>query len=284
MANQSPIGKASVLKFRDGKAEKTDDLVVREEPLEIRLRFGQKDNRKEKALAVTMRTPGNDFELALGFLITEGIITVPGQVASVRYCLQTEPESEGNVVNVDLHPEVEWDPNSLERNFFANSSCGICGKASLENIGVRCEPVSADIRLSSEILLSLSARTRENQVVFSATGGLHAAAIFDKNGNLLMVREDVGRHNALDKLIGALISGSKNEISQGILFCSGRAGFEIVQKAAVAGFPFVACVGAPTDLAIRLAETQGLTLIGFLSKSGMNVYSHSERIQNPASD
>jgi len=254
--------RARVVAVNDGvRSERTDSLAT-EEPLEIRV---QGPGREQVQVAVTMRTPGGDFELAVGFLFTEGLIA-PGDVKRVAYCDNLPGEDQRyNVVSVTL--ERPFDAERLRRNFYANSSCGVCGKAALEDIEVRCEPVAPGPEVDLGLLVSLPDRLREAQAVFERTGGLHAAGLFDPAGAPLAVREDVGRHNA-----GRLPADGT------ILQVSGRASFEIVQKAAVAGIPIVSAVSAPSSLAVEAAERFGMTLVGFVRDGRANVYSHAERV------
>jgi FdhD protein len=227
-------------------------------------------------VAVTMRTPGGDFELAVGFLFTEGLIQ-PGDVKRVAYCDDLPGEDQRyNVVSVRL--ERPFDGERLQRNFYATSSCGICGKASLDDIEVRCEPVSTGPAVSSDLLASLPERLRSGQTVFDRTGGLHAAGLFTAAGELVSIREDVGRHNAVDKVIGEQLLAGHLPLAGHILQVSGRVSFEIVQKAAVAGIPIVSAVSAPTSLAVEAGERFGMTIIGFVRDGRLNVYTGSARV------
>jgi FdhD protein len=256
------------------------DALVVEEPLEIRLVF---PNMEEPVpISVTMRTPGNDFELAAGFLFTEGILKSPEAIHRITYC--TDPEVDGeqqyNIVNVFLRSETSFDPAQLQRHFYTTSSCGICGKASLEAIRVRgVPPIKADWTVDASIIHRLGERLREAQDVFEKTGGLHAAGWFNPRGELLAVREDVGRHNAVDKLLGYAFLERKCPLSDAILMVSGRASFEIMQKAAVAGVPVVVAVSAPSSLAREVAREFGMTLIGFARDNRFNIYAGRERIR-----
>jgi FdhD protein len=251
-----------------------DSLAV-EEPLEIRLGLNVEGRREHRSVSITMRTPGHDIELAVGFLFTEGILTAPDQIAGVRSC------GAGNVVRVDLKRGMEVDLARLERHFYTSSSCGVCGKTSLEAVLVNCP---ARLReawpvVDAATVQQLPDALRQAQTVFDRTGGLHASALFDPNGVLLCVREDVGRHNALDKLIGAMFNAGRTPLGETILIVSGRASFELVQKAAVAGIPILAAVGAPSSLAVDLAREQGMTLLGFVRADRFNIYTGAERIQ-----
>lgn len=274
-----PVSNILVRRYQAGTWSGPDDILVVEEPLEIRLGYGPLDARKEMRLSVTMRTPGQDEELALGFIYTEGIITSPSQVLRVEHCGNVKEEERGNVVRVELHPGVELDPSRWQRNFYTTSSCGVCGKTSIEAVHAQCPRlISPWGPVDPAVLTSLPDRMREAQVVFKHTGGIHAAALFDREGKLLVVREDVGRHNAVDKVVGALLlsqgtSARPLEIDGHQLLVSGRAGFELVQKCVVAGLPLMAAIGAPSSLAVRLARDSGLTLIGFLGGQRFNIYS-----------
>ncbi len=276
-----PVTHSKILRFREGKLLPEEDLLVAEEPLEIRIQIGPEPDRQERRLSVTMRTPGHDLELVTGFLLTEGILSDPSALLQVRHCETVEREEErGNVVKAILSADVQWDPTQMERNFYTTSSCGVCGKSSLEAVRVRsCHPLTPNAPLvTAATLLGLSASALEGQTVFRHTGGIHAAALFDAQGKLLLMREDVGRHNAVDKVIGAMAMQGHFPLSNSILFVSGRAGFELVQKAAVAGIPIMAAVGAPSSLAVSLAQDSGITLVGFLREGRFNVYSGEERI------
>ena len=260
----------------DGR-RRTADALATEEPMEIRV---DAPGMEQRAVAVTMRTPGNDFELAVGFLHTEGLIAASGDVAGVRYCDVPRAEQQYNVVTVALNRPYSAD--LVQRNFYATSSCGVCGKASLDAISVRCERVAEGPALAEAVVVELPDRLRGAQPVFDRTGGLHAAGLFDPDGTLLELREDVGRHNAVDKLVGhALLSGAL-PLRERVLMVSGRLSFEIVQKAAVAGIPIVCAVSAPSSLAVDAGRRFGMTLVGFLRGSRFNIYTHPERITGAA--
>ncbi|QIA27366.1 formate dehydrogenase accessory sulfurtransferase FdhD [Thermaerobacter sp. PB12/4term] len=274
-----------VQRWQQGRCRWADDVLVTEEPLEIRLRPAGQD--EPVRVAVTMRTPGHDFELAGGFLFTEGLLDDPHQIAAITYC--TDPGVDGdqqyNIVNVWLRPGVTVEPRTLQRNFYTTSSCGVCGKASLEAIHSRgaCvlpQPRAAMVR--PEVLATLGETLRRQQALFDRTGGLHAAALFDLDGRLLALREDVGRHNATDKLIGHFFLQGRTPLADTILMVSGRASFEIVQKAVVAGIPVVVAVSAPSSLACDAAREFGLTLIGFARGDRFNVYTGAARVGHPA--
>jgi FdhD protein len=227
------------------------------------------------SVAVTMRTPGNDFELAVGFLWTEGLLRSPADLLSVKYCEVPADEQHYNVVTVRLSL-----PFALEshRNFYATSSCGVCGKASLDQVHVQCSGVAPGPIVRRTLILGLPDSLRQSQRVFEQTGGLHASGLFDPDGRVVAVREDVGRHNAVDKLVGMAVLGKEVPLSNNVLMVSGRVSFEIVQKAAMAGVPIVCAVSAPSSLAVEAAEDLGVTVVGFLRGRRFNVYSHAERI------
>jgi FdhD protein len=254
------------------------DVLTVEEPLEIRLGYEVGGRRVHVPLSITMRTPGHDDELALGFLFTEDILAAREQVASVHGCRAS------NVVRVDLRPGVDVDLTRLERHFYTTSSCGVCGKASLEAIRVRARHrlLAGYPAVEAGVIHRLPETLREAQTVFARTGGLHAAALVDAQGRLLDLREDVGRHNALDKLIGSQLLAGRTPLLQDVLLVSGRASFELVQKAAVAGIPILAAVGAPSSLAVSLAQEHGLTILGFVRQDRFNIYSGAERIHPSA--
>jgi FdhD protein len=254
-----------------------NDAVATEEPLEIRVAA---PDGGTVPISVTMRTPGSDFELAAGFLFGEGLIEGGDAIRSVRYCVERRVEAQQfNAVSVELVPEARIDPERFRRHFYTTSSCGVCGKASIEAvIGPVCSPVERRLSISPELLLSLPERFRSAQRIFQRTGGLHAAALFSAQGTLLDLREDVGRHNAMDKLIGAAVLRGAIPFGPRVLLVSGRLSFELVQKAARAGVELLAGVSAPSSLAVELAEDAGITLVGFLREEGFNIYSAPERI------
>jgi FdhD protein len=268
-----------VLEVRGEDAIRRDDAVAAEEPLEIRVVTEVGGRRRRHSVAVTMRTPGNDFELAVGFLCGEGLVRRREEIWRVGYCDSGAESEARNVVEVHLDPGVDVDLERLTRHVFTSSSCGVCGKASLEAVRVVCprKPLG-ELRLEPALLLRLPAALGEAQPVFGRTGGLHAAGLFDDSGRLLELCEDVGRHNAVDKVVGALLLGDSLPAGDRILLVSGRASFELVQKAAIAGIPVLAAVGAPSSLAVELASEQGMTLIGFLRDGRFNVYAGSERM------
>ena len=263
-APERSVELTQVTEWEDGRARKVQDSLAAEEPLEIRV--------GGVPLTVTMRTPGNDLELAAGFLLTEGIIESHDQIAGLR--VKTPDNGlRSNVVEVELK-DSEFDPEQLQRNFYAASSCGICGKASIEAIRVRgLRAPNSDFRVDPEMLCRLPEALRSEQAVFSRTGGLHAAALFDGEGQLIALREDIGRHNAVDKIAGWALLEKRLPLSQHVMLVSGRGGFEIVQKALAAGIPILASVSAPSSLAVKLARELGLTLIGFLRGRRFVIYS-----------
>ena len=263
-----------VIAVRGGQAVVRPDTIAGEEPMEIRA-IGPRQ-AAAMSVAVTMRTPGHDAELAVGFLVTEGLIrpddvirTSVGDVATV-----SRPENE-----ITVHLARALDPAAVStRNFVATASCGICGKASLDQVAVRCDPLGPGPIVTPTVLIGLPETLRSAQALFEATGGLHAAGLFDPSGRLLRLREDVGRHNALDKLVGAAALAGELPLRDRVLLVSGRVSFEIVQKAAVAGIPIVAAISAPTDLAVDAARRLAMTLVGFLRGPGFNVYAGEERV------
>ncbi len=258
-------------RIAENSRETRFDSLVAEEPLEIRI-----DGR---SLAVTMRTPGNDFELATGFLLTEGLITGGSDVGTVSYC-PGQDKQEFNVLDVVLAPGVASPPPQATRPFVTTSSCGLCGKSSINTVRSRSryDVAGDDLRVPADVLCALPGRLREAQRVFDRTGGLHAAGLFDSTGRLVCLREDVGRHNAFDKVIGWAAMGGRLPLRGHLILASGRASFELVQKALMAGLPLLAAVSAPSNLAADLAEESGMTLVGFLRGDTMNVYTGAERV------
>ena len=270
--------KARVRVVEDGRARVKSDYLATEEPMEIRLITG--DGRQ--TVAVTMRTPGADFELAAGFLYGEGIISSRDEVKKISYCVDADVDAEQryNIVNVELRGTREYDLRSLERHFYTTSACGVCGKASLEQLELRgCPVVGPGPEVSAETIYALPEKLREAQGLFEATGGLHAAALFDAGGNLLALREDVGRHNATDKLVGWALLEGKLPLSENVVVVSGRSSFEILQKCLTAGVPIVCAVSAPSSLAVDVAREFGMTLVGFLRGHRFNVYAGFDRIR-----
>ncbi|TNM31561.1 formate dehydrogenase accessory sulfurtransferase FdhD [Streptomyces sedi] len=265
-----------VIRVRDGAVSARADTLVGEEPLEIRV--------NGRRLAVTMRTPGDDFALATGFLVSEGVLADPAELARIAYCAGAEgPDGANtyNVVDVRLADGVPGPDVSLDRRVFTNSSCGLCGRVSLDTVRTTARwplPLPPGPRLDPAVLSELPDRLREAQRVFARTGGLHAAALCTADGALLDVREDVGRHNAVDKIVGHALTSGSLPLSGTVLLVSGRASFELVQKAVLAGIPTLAAVSAPSSLAVDLAAETGMTLVGFLRGASMNVYSGAERL------
>jgi FdhD protein len=269
-----------------------DSLAI-EEPLEIQLNYGPPDSRKTRSISVTMRTPGDDFDLAAGFLMTEGVIRDANDIEQITYAGDfsgddaQSPEaidvlkfgSKQNIVRVDLAAAIPVNMGSLQRNFYTTSSCGICGKASLLALRAVCPPRAANnFRIDAQLLYRLPERLRASQGVFDRTGGLHGAGLFDSTGNLLALHEDVGRHNAVDKLIGSEFLADRTPLRDRLLLLSGRASFELLQKALMGGLPMVAAVGAPSSLAVKVAREFDITLVGFLRDDRFNIYHGSERI------
>jgi FdhD protein len=287
---------ANVTRFEAGEPHIKSDILAVEEPLEIQLGYGPIDDRRVKSVSVTMRTPGNDFDLVAGFLLTEGIVADSVEIDRISYvqgradALPEQPEQtpgdlilpyqpEHNVVRVDLAPDVVVSMANLERNFYTTSSCGICGKASLLALRTVCPPrASNNLTVSADLLTSLPDRLRDAQQVFDKTGGLHAAGLFDSDGNLQAIREDVGRHNAVDKLFGSAFLADRTPLRGHLLFLSGRASFELLQKALMGGVSMVVSVGAPSSLAVQVAREFDISLIGFLRGDRFNVYHGAERV------
>jgi FdhD protein len=263
----------TITKVSASDAVTANDILAVEEPLEVRVKYGA----TEQNISVTMRTPGNDEELAVGFLFTEGVIKQGGDVASAAVVKE-------NTVVVTLADRVEPVLGNAERNFYTTSSCGVCGKASIDAVKVACNVEDVypydSLKCTPDLIYSLPEILRKQQAVFEQTGGLHACALFNMQGSLLLLREDVGRHNALDKLIGAALNNKMVPLSEHILILSGRASFELVQKAAMAGIKMIAAVGAPSSLAVQMAEEWNMTLIGFLRGQKFNIYSGAQRIVN----
>jgi FdhD protein len=263
-----------VLKLSHQGERSRPDALAAEEPLELRI--------DGKAVAVTMRTPGNDVELAHGFLLTEGVIKDREDVSAARYCAGTGPDGRNtyNVLEVSLSPGVAPPDVGVERNFYTTSSCGVCGKAALDAVKLRSRyaPAADDCAVSVDVLTTLPDKLRAAQKVFDSTGGLHGAGLFTTDGELLVAREDVGRHNAVDKVMGWAVQSGLIPLRGCVLMVSGRASFELVQKAAMAGVPILSAVSAPSSLAAELADEQGMTLIGFLRGDSMNVYTGAQRV------
>jgi FdhD protein len=274
----SPTKTMRVAQYRDGAMRRRKDTLAVEEPLEIRVAWKDGGKKRVEAIAVTMRTPGHDFDLVAGFLHGEGIVSQAGDLTELTYCRGDE-QQEYNIVEARLTPGVEFDLERLRRNVFTSSSCGVCGKASLEAVeAVGCALLTDSFRISGELIPQLPDFLMEGQGVFARTGGLHAAGLFDTNGKAGALREDVGRHNAVDKVLGHTVLQKGMPVSDRVLVVSGRSSFEIVQKAVMARVPMIVAVGAPSSLAVDLATRFGQTLIGFARGGGFNVYTGSERV------
>jgi FdhD protein len=276
-ARRSSKTRTRVRVVEDGKMRVRPDTLATEEPMEIRLITGG----ERQTVAVTMRTPGADFELAAGFLYGEGIVKSSDDIAKISYCVDSDLDAaqQYNIVNVELRGGREYDLRPLERHFYTSSACGVCGKASLEQLELRgCPLALPGPEVTPETLYSLPAKLREAQGLFDATGGLHAAALFDAEGNLVTLREDVGRHNATDKLVGWALLENRLPLSGHLVMVSGRSSFEILQKCLTAGVPFVCAISAPSSLAVDVAREFGMTLVGFLRERRFNVYAGKERV------
>ncbi len=271
-----------LLVINGSRAQRRSDTLATEEPMEIRLLAGS----AKRTVAVTMRTPGNDFELSVGFLFGEGVLHSREEVRTISYCLDPELDADQqyNIVNVSLRDEHLPELQSLERHFFTTSACGVCGKASLEALHLRgCPVISPGPQVAPGLLASLPDKLRGAQGIFQATGGLHAAALFDTDGNTVALREDVGRHNAMDKLVGwALLEGCL-PLKNHVVMVSGRASFELLQKSLMAGIPIFCAVSAPSSLAVDVAREFGITLVGFLRGERFNIYAGVERVHLPDS-
>ncbi len=256
------------------------DYLAVEEPLEIQLSMGPAEAREQRSISITMRTPGHDAELALGFLYTEGILKQASDVLRVAHLPSFDPSAAENRIQVELSENAQPEVDRLERHFYTSSSCGVCGKTSIEALAMVRKPVipAAAPKVSADLLLRLPELQRQQQEVFASTGGLHAAALFDAQGQLKLIREDVGRHNALDKLIGAAFRNGLLPLHDHLLLLSGRASFELIQKALMAEIPIIAAVGAPSSLAVQLAEEYGISLAGFVRNGQFNLYCGRERL------
>jgi len=278
IGNASPTRVVQVSRHRGGQVQRDKDSLSVEEPLEIRVAWGNLEARAVEALAVTMRTPGDDFDLVAGFLLGEGILDSIDGLQELTYCRGQETQ-EYNVVEARLRPGISFDLDRLRRNVFTSSSCGVCGKTSLEAVAFSgCTNLEDELRVEGALLPGLPDRLLEGQGVFAQTGGLHAAGLFGADGELYALREDVGRHNAVDKVLGKTFLDRKFPADDRILVVSGRASFEIVQKALMARVPVLVAVGAPSSLAVDLSEEFGQTLVGFARGDGFNVYCGNERL------
>lgn len=259
-----------IRRVRGTASDEVGDFVAVEEPLEIRV-LG-------KPISVVMRTPGDDADLAVGFVVTEGIAAFD-DISAAAACVDAKGIAVENVMNVALIEGAAIRPEIYQRNFYVTSSCGVCGKATLDAVNIASPPVESNIKITRKLLSTISEICIEKQTAFAATGGLHAACLFDTSGNLLLIREDVGRHNAVDKIVGSLVRAGNFPLENCILWISGRAAFEIIQKARIARIPIVVSVGAPTSLAIDCAREGNMTLIGFLRNDGFNIYCGNGRVE-----
>lgn len=276
----SSIVSAGIFKVDEKGISPTNDFLAAEEPLEMRIKYGSPGEQFTKNISVTMRTPGMDDELVTGFLFTEGIIKTIDDISNIQYPTGIH----SNIIEVELKDGVSVEMNSLERNFYTTSSCGVCGKSSIEAITTQSnidQNDTGDFECSPAIIHNLPDTLRSSQNIFTQTGGLHASGLFTLSGELLLSREDVGRHNALDKLIGACLKQHLFPLHNNLLLLSGRASFELVQKAYMAGIKLIAAVGAPSSLAVQTAENFGITLIGFAKAQTFNIYSGAQRIKTP---
>ena len=267
-----------IQKYNASESQHIEDTLAIEEPLEIRLAYGSQG--QEQSISITMRTPGHDKELAAGFLFTEGIIQQADQIHAIEHLSSFNPAEQGNIIRVQLAETAKVNLKKLERHFYTSSSCGVCGKASID--AVRTTSVFKILpeqpQFSAQLIHRLPERLRQQQAVFDHTGGLHAAALFDTEGKLLLLREDVGRHNAVDKLVGAALSEGLLPLQNQLILVSGRASFELIQKALMAGIPMLAAIGAPSSLAIELAREAGMSVLGFVRDGRFNVYCGGERL------
>jgi FdhD protein len=278
LKNTSRRGSKTKVRVRvveDGRSRVRPDALATEEPMEVRVVSGD----RRQSVAVTMRTPGADFELAAGFLYGEGVVSSPEDIKRISYCVDVDAEQQYNIVNVELREGRAYDLRPLERHFHTSSACGVCGKASLEQLELRgCPVIPPGPRMPAEKIYALPGKLREAQGLFEATGGLHAAALFDADGELVALREDVGRHNATDKLVGWALLEGRLPLSDHAVMVSGRSSFEILQKCLTAGVPIVCAISAPSSLAVEVARRFDITLVGFLRGNRFNVYSAPERV------
>ena len=274
--NSSQVEQINIQKISAGKKSELADMVAVEEPLEILLAYSSQSGLMRKNIAVTMRTPGNDEELAAGFLFTEGIINNAGAIQEIK-----QTASDDNRILVILKENTVPVLSNIARNFYSSSSCGICGKASIDAIKINIQNCNEqdNLLIDASILYALLAHLKKEQTVFEETGGIHACALFGSEGNFILLKEDIGRHNALDKIIGNALLNDQLPLSKAVLLLSGRASFELVQKAAMAGIKIIAAVGAPSSLAVDMAKETGITLIGFLKDDRFNIYSGEQRIK-----
>jgi len=280
MTHKKAISQVVIEKITDNHRNQEEDKLAVEEPLEIRLAYFKGKDVLQKPLSVTMRTPGNDIDLALGFLLSEGIIQEKADVIKAEYLPHKSTASSENRLLIGLSSSVDFDMKKLERHFYTSSSCGVCGKSSIE--AVECifnfQVSDNQFVVARDVITSLPSVLRKSQQLFEETGGIHAAGLFDKEGNLILLREDVGRHNAVDKVIGAALQEEYFPLGNYILQVSGRTSFELVQKALMAGISILSAVGAPSSLAVDLARENGMTLLGFVGRNRFNIYSQGKRI------
>jgi FdhD protein len=278
--SQASVSLFSIVKSTSESTKSVDDLVAVEEPLEIVVEYGPLEQRRSVNLAITMRTPGHDLELVTGFLATEQLVSQPDQIVAIRHCRSQLNQIQDNRVKVQLDPMIKFRPGKSLRNFYINSSCGVCGKSSVESVMASCEPPipGQGPQVMESVVKNLPDTLRARQLIFNHTGGLHGACLFDHQGQALWWREDVGRHNAVDKVLGTCFSINRWPLSDYILLVSGRISFELVQKALRAGIRFMAAVGAPSSLAIRLAKNADMTLLGFVNQHRFNIYCGAERV------
>ncbi|MBX2934514.1 MAG: formate dehydrogenase accessory sulfurtransferase FdhD [Ferruginibacter sp.] len=269
------VAHISIQKIKGNSCTEENDLLAKEEPLEIKLEYSTATGRMQKNLAITMRTPGNDEELAAGFLFTEGVIKNKEEIQSFKQA-STDNNSLLVILKEDVIPQIA----SAARNFYSTSSCGICGKASIEAIQMVSNylTIKNNFSITAGLIYNLPLQVKSQQNIFEDTGGIHAAALFNNNGDILLLKEDVGRHNALDKVIGHFFINDKLPLHNSILFLSGRAGFELLQKAAMAGIKMIVAVGAPSSLAVEMAQDNDITLIGFLRENRFNIYTGKQRV------
>ncbi|MBS1752963.1 MAG: formate dehydrogenase accessory sulfurtransferase FdhD [Ferruginibacter sp.] len=264
-----------IQKINGNSCTNENDLLAKEEPLEIKLEYSTATGRMQKNIAITMRTPGNDEDLAAGFLFTEGVIKNKADIESIK-----QSSADDNSLLVILKEDIKPQIANAVRNFYSTSSCGICGKASIEAIQMvsAYATIKNNFSITTDLIYNLPSKVKKQQSVFEDTGGIHAAALFNNNGDILLLKEDVGRHNALDKAIGHFFLADKLPLNNCILFLSGRAGFELLQKAAMAGIKMIVAIGAPSSLAVELAQENDITLIGFLRGNRFNIYSGKQRV------
>ena len=269
------VSAVNVTMLNNGEVVDQQDLLATEEPLEIGVVYSDLDGKAAKSISVTMRTPGNDPELALGFLYTEGIIKGMEDVLSVRHLSGNQ-----NIISIALSDNCTFAISKLQRHFYMSSSCGVCGKTSIASVRTKIpqHTLLNDFKVDAKTLMKLPETLRMKQIVFKHTGGLHASALFTQSGSLITLREDVGRHNALDKICGSALQSGLMPLNEYILLLSGRASFELIQKAAMCGIRIVAAIGAPSGLAVEMAEATGITLLGFLRNSRLNIYTNKHRI------